>query len=605
MTDVRAIDVYEKLRDECGAEPSIGEYFGFFQGYNPLRSLHFPDLVEKGQSGYGSGIRRSLNYAAHSYQLHNVCITKCTPAMCTLTDKVMRLASSTLSPQGVDQQGSDDVTPHLSMTFNTFLQKWGYRHCGCPTDGNCGFHAFHGCLGKIGKQAENADREAHRLATEARLTLRDSYFLGDAIVDKRPVMAEVRGKWAQVTAASDTQWTSLANLACLAVEEKVFIAMLPNKCLGRKNAMCELMTPTGCVFNLSATQLSAVWEQLVASPLSFGVCAWQKDSTSHFEYYFKSALGNVQASQPLEEGPARRVRQRLDASSQRTNLPGRKSITATSFTAPPEAQTDSVIAAIREARCINGAAKAHIGEEHTPSVECLAGPAGGRSGKTDPWSPIDAFYDPDNALKAADSPIPHKQRTVFGSVQEKFITWLEVAIRTAVGPGFSVVKVRLIKVGNTSQKFHRDVSIDDPEEAHAAGFFGVWVIQGSRTIQHVDSHPSIQEMRLVASDISFFDYSTVHRGTCLSESHVGGVGLHFYVVRSGADPETILGRPIVFPNPLICCPHCLECVFDQSQKMALGCSCLVHVPCFVDALISQTGGVSFCQLCRHDPFVPL
>ena len=592
-----ALAIYEQLLQyskDPSFEESFKEYFDYYTGHEPLSSMYFVDLVLSGFSGHGPSLMATLNYVAVPHVMHGVCMTMCTSAISKLTDEIMQRAARTLGPLKADQSGKDDFEHHCSMTPNSFLASWGYKRQTCPGDGNCGYHAFFGTLHRIRKQPETADRDAYNLATEARETLRSKYFRGDDIVDKQPIMAEVNGQWSLVTSPGEVRWASLVDLACLAVEEKAFIVMLPNKCLGLKKCMCELITPTGCIFYLSAVQLNAVWNELVLEEgvVSFGVCAWQKDSTIHFEYYSRK--------DPSAGTAPRNVRQRLDPALARpTNKPGRHSITATTFTAPPECQTNDVIQAIRRAWCVDGAAQVSIGLEHTPSVETLAGPDGGRSGRTDPWAKIQAFYDPEDRWEGSKGePAPHMQRSIFATVEEKVVRWLQDAIHAALGQHSSIVRLRLIKVGNTSQKWHRDVNIEDPKAAHAAGFFGVWVISGSRVIQHIDSYPSATNMVLEAGDMAFFDFSTIHRGTCLSDRYVGGVGVHFYALLGRSDPDALLGRPIVFPSPLSC-PTCLGTVFDQSQKMALACGHVVHMECFVNKLIDQTGGTSFCSECRY------
>ena len=423
----------------------------------------------------------------------------------------------------------------------------------------------------------------------------------------------------------------------------------PKQSLHQKKTCVELVCPTGDVFTLTANQTWYVVKELQEARLLLRVMAWNSSSgrgalSNHFDAFVSSdvyhevryacfspltfspltrtrpMLAQVMARPPAvepadtsnktdratgEEESSRNVRRRqADPALQlATNQSGRRSLTSSQWQPPADPETKMLAMKVKDELDVHEPIMMHF--VNFPPLSELLGP---RDRNESGWVPITSFFDADEKQgEPQDEASPHEQKApVLGgggggqSLVTKVIDWLKRVIYLAFpGRETQVLRLRLIRCLNTSQKWHLDTSILDAEKAHRRGFFFSWCLGGERALEYEDSKGFRQNMKLDIGDLSLVSYGTKHRGLSTKASHVGGVTLHGYVMYGRGSPESLLDRPCVLPYPIECL-ICGELVFDEEALITAACGHVNHRPCVLRGLLEQSGGAVFCPICKCD-----
>lgn len=177
-------------------------------------------------------------------------------------------------------------------------------------------------------------------------------------------------------------------------------------------------------------------------------------------------------------------------------------------------------------------------------------------------------------------------------------------------------------MGETSQKWHRDIFVNEGSTSVKKGASFLWALKGSRRLGVVHSDETECEVLLQEGQVYFGNFYVKHHGISDPKTQ-NSIALHAYIVLGGAHHypanqysdrhaalifvctlaasinEDDLDRPQVFQQPFAC-TVCMKSLFDSNVLTLIhGCGHMKHIPCAMRAVFL---GRFFCDECKklHD-----
>ena len=142
------------------------------------------------------------------------------------------------------------------------------------------------------------------------------------------------------------------------------------------------------------------------------------------------------------------------------------------------------------------------------------------------WETIDAFFDADNVVPQGDVPEAHAVMSLHTQAEEVLTDFFKSVMENVPGRKcVSVTTIRLVRVGNCSQRWHLD--IDQVERPHDAGFSFLWQLHLDRKFEYnVDGDSTVVSLK--PGDLGLSSFALKHRGVATIDTR-GAIACHGYV----------------------------------------------------------------------------